>query len=149
MARQKRTSAALIKAEQRAAGMRSIDPNLDLGNGLTLANYTRKIENLRSHLSTYATLLAQTDELSRKITLLEAELNRTSEQMLLSIGGKYGKDSSEYGQAGGSRRGERRRKATAANVPSESTTKSETIPLDLMNGKNTARMNGNSKTSIL
>jgi hypothetical protein len=113
MARQKRTSNALIKAEQRAAGMRSIDKNLDLGGDLNLKTYTQKIDYLRSQLDTYTTVLAQADDLTRKIKTLEADLNQTSEQMLLSIGGRYGKSSSEYGKAGGIPRGERRRKAAA------------------------------------
>ena len=114
MARQKRTSPALKKAEQRAAGMQAIDAKLDLGNGLTLESYTQKIDYLRSQLALYTKVLAQADDLTRKITALEADLNQTSEQMLLSIGGRYGKTSSEYGQAGGIPRGERRRRATTA-----------------------------------
>jgi hypothetical protein len=117
MARPKRTSAALIKAEQRAAGIKAIDSTLDLGNGLTLDNYNQKIDNLRSQLTLYTTTLAQADDLTRKIAALEADLNQTSEQMLLSIGGRYGKNSSQYGQAGGIPRGERRRKAKPADSP--------------------------------
>jgi hypothetical protein len=151
MARQKRTSLALTKAEQRAAGMRSIAPNLDLGNGLTLESYTQKINHLRSQLDLYTTTLAQADELTRKITALEADLNQTSEQMLLSIGGKYGKTSSEYGQAGGSPRGERRRKtqkpAAAKPTPSTPTEPDPITPTSFtMNGNDTAPTNGNGKT---
>ncbi|MFS0516651.1 hypothetical protein ACEYW6_18310, partial [Nostoc sp. UIC 10607] len=36
MARRKRTSQVLEKAARRAAGINSIDPNLNVGNGLTL-----------------------------------------------------------------------------------------------------------------
>jgi hypothetical protein len=120
MARQKRTSIALIKAEQRAAGMRSIDQNLDLGGDLNLKSYTQKINYLRSQLDSYTTVLAQADDLTRKIKTLEADLNQTSEQMLLSIGGRYGKSSSEYGKAGGIPRGERRRKAAMKDQTQES-----------------------------
>jgi hypothetical protein len=144
MARQKRTSPALNKAEQRAAGMQAIDANLDLSNGLTLESYTQKIDHLRSQLAIYSTALAQTDDLTRKITALEADLNQTSEQMLLSIGGRYGKTSSEYGQAGGTPRGERRRRATATTP-----TEPEPISSFSMNGKNTTVMNGNGKAAAL
>jgi hypothetical protein len=155
MARPKRTSAALTKAEQRAAGMRSIDPELDLGNGLTLQSYNRKIDNLRSHLTLYTTALAQTDDLTRKITTLEAELNQTSEQMLLSIGGRYGKSSSEYGQAGGIPRGERRRKTAKSIAPATPTEPTPATPMPTeptsftMNGKDTVTTNGNGKTAAL
>lgn len=148
MARPKRTSPALTKAEQREAGMRSISETLDLGNGLNLQNYSQKIQNLRSHLSLYNTTLAQVDDLTRKIKAIETELNRASEQMLLSIGGRYGKDSSEYGKAGGSPRGERRRRAsTSPPVPSEEKNLEPIVPLS-MNGKNTIETNGNGKASV-
>lgn len=149
MARPKRTSPALTKAEQREAGMRSIDETLDLGNGLNLKNYTQKIQNLRSHLSLYNTSLAQVDDLTRKIKVLEVDLNKTSEQMLLSIGGRYGKDSSEYGKAGGSPRGERRRRtATPPPAPIEEKNLEPVIPSS-MNGKNPIETNGNGKASVL
>ncbi|MBW4516648.1 MAG: hypothetical protein KME11_15680 [Timaviella obliquedivisa GSE-PSE-MK23-08B] len=152
MARPKRTSAALIKAEQREAGMRSINEFLDLGNGLNLETYSRKIQNLRSHLSLYNTTLAQVDDLTRKIKAIEADLNRTSEQMLLSIGGRYGKDSSEYGKAGGSPRGERRRRASTSpsappTAPSEEKKLEPVIP-SAMNGGTSTETNGNGKAPV-
>jgi len=148
MARPKRTSPALTKAEQREAGMRSISETLDLGNGLNLQNYSQKIQNLRSHLSLYNTSLAQIDDLTRKIKAIETDLNKTSEQMLLSIGGRYGKDSSEYGKAGGSPRGERRRR-TAVTLPVtvEEKNLEPIIPFPT-NGKSTVATNGNGKSSV-
>jgi len=146
MARPKRTSPALTKAEQREAGMRSISETL--GNGLNLQNYSQKIQNLRSHLSLYNTSLAQIDDLTRKIKAIETDLNKTSEQMLLSIGGRYGKDSSEYGKAGGSPRGERRRR-TAVTLPVtvEEKNLEPIIPFPT-NGKSTVATNGNGKSSV-
>ncbi len=148
MARPKRTSPALTKAEQREAGMRSISETLDLGNGLNLQNYSQKIQNLRSHLSLYNTSLAQIDDLTRKIKAIETDLNKTSEQMLLSIGGRYGKDSSEYGKACGSPRGERRRR-TAVTLPVtvEEKNLEPIIPFPT-NGKSTVATNGNGKSSV-
>jgi DNA-binding XRE family transcriptional regulator len=149
MARPKRTSPALTKAEQREAGMRSISEALDLGNGLNLQNYSQKIQNLRSYLSLYNTSLAQVDDLTRKIKAIETELNKTSEQMLLSIGGRYGKDSSEYGKAGGSPRGERRRRtATPPPAPIEEKNLESLIPSSL-NGKTSIATNGNGKAPVL
>jgi hypothetical protein len=148
MARPKRTSAALAKAEQRAAGMESIDQNLDLGNGLTLDNYNQKINYLRSQLAVYTTALANVDALTRQITDLEADLNQTSEQMLLSIGGRYGKTSSEYGKAGGVRRGDRRRKAAKSEGATTDGIIASSLPIALAtNGKSTVSVNGNGKTS--
>jgi hypothetical protein len=148
MARPKRTSAALTKAEQRAAGMQSIDHNLDLGNGLTLESYNQKINYLRSQLAVYTTALSNIDALTRQITDLEADLNQTSEQMLLSIGGRYGKTSTEYGKAGGVRRGDRRRKAAKSEGTTTDVTIESRLPIAFAtNGKSTVPANGNGKTS--
>jgi hypothetical protein len=153
MARPKRTSAALAKAEQRAAGMQAIDYNLDLGNGLTLDNYNQKINYLRSQLARYTTALSDIDDLTHQITDLEADLNQTSEQMLLSVGGKYGKTSSEYGKAGGVRRGDRRRKAmksAVATSAAEDLSVDSSSPIALaMNGKSTVSANGNGKSVVM
>jgi hypothetical protein len=50
MARQKRSSRVIEKAQQRAAGLKTIDTNLELGNSLTLENYTAAIEQIRNKL---------------------------------------------------------------------------------------------------
>jgi hypothetical protein len=143
MARAKRTSSTLTKAEQRLAGMRSIDPYLDLGNGLNLETYNQQIYNLRSHLETYTTILAQADDLTRKIRTLEAELNKTSERMLMSIGGRYGRTSSEYGKAGGIPRGERRRKLVTTPTTPTINTADTTETIAPING------NSNGKAPVL
>lgn len=38
----------LQKAVRRTAGMNSIDPNLDVGNGLTLSAFSTLIETMRT-----------------------------------------------------------------------------------------------------
>ena len=112
MARRKKTSAALLKAENRLAGMKSINPKLDLGNGITAATYEKEITNLRQQIADYNTLLSKADEASNAITAAEKQLSSTTEQMLLAVAAKYGKDSSEYEMAGGTRRSEYRRRRT-------------------------------------
>ncbi len=47
MARRKRTSPVLEKAVRRMAGMNSIDPNLNVGEGLTLPSFSTLIETMR------------------------------------------------------------------------------------------------------
>lgn len=47
MARAKRTSTGLQKAERRASSMGSIAPNLDFGNGMTLASFWAAIDDMR------------------------------------------------------------------------------------------------------
>lgn len=109
MARPKRSSTVLQKAEKREAGLQSISGSLDLGNDLTLQTYTRRIQALRSQISTYNSTLSTLDDLSRDIKSAEQELRDLSEQMLLGVAAKYGKNSGEYGKAGGVPKSERRR----------------------------------------
>lgn len=109
MARPKRSSAVLQKAEKREAGLQSISDNLDLGNNLTLESYAQRIQALRSQIFTYNSTLSTLDDLSRDIKDAEQALRNLSEQMLLGVAAKYGKDSGEYGKAGGVPKSERRR----------------------------------------
>jgi hypothetical protein len=46
MARQKSNSRTLDKAEVRLASIKSISPTLDVGEKLTVKDYTEKIESL-------------------------------------------------------------------------------------------------------
>jgi len=56
MARRKRSSKAIEKAERRAAGLASIDPALDLGHGLTLGAYRVTIDETQGKLEAYSQL---------------------------------------------------------------------------------------------
>ncbi len=53
MARQKRSSRVIEKAQQRAAGLKTIGGKLELSNSLTLENYVATIEQIRSKLEGY------------------------------------------------------------------------------------------------
>jgi hypothetical protein len=131
MARPKRTSKDLQRAEQREAGLRSIDENLDLGNGLTLKAYSKKIQDLRAKIALNNTTVTTLDDLSRQIKQKEKALRQLSEKMLLATGAKFGTDSREYGQAGGTPRSERRRpvrKKRPAN-PNETVDQNNQLPV--------------------
>ncbi len=109
MARPKRSSAILQKAEKRQASLQSISPSLDLGNNLTLTAYSTFIQTLRSQIADYNSALSNLDDFSRQIKDTEQQLRDLSEQMLLGVAVKYGKNSGEYGKAGGIPKGDRRR----------------------------------------
>jgi len=111
MTRPKRSSMTLQKAEKREAGLQSISPRLDLGNGLTLEAYSNLIETFRTQIATYNSALSTLDDLSRQLKDTEQQLRNLSEQMLLGVAAKYGKSSGEYGKAGGVPKDERRRPA--------------------------------------
>jgi hypothetical protein len=102
MARAKRTSTAYTKAERRASGMGSIKPNLDLGNGMTLASFWADIDNMRDRQKKYNELLSTVDQLYNKMIDAEKALAEKSERMLNAVAVVYGRNSSEYEMAAAS-----------------------------------------------
>jgi hypothetical protein len=113
MGRQKRSSAALEQAERRSAAMRSIDENLDLGNGLKLADYDQLIQTVRGDIATYNELLSDSDRAGSAVKDGEKLLRDLSERMLIAVAAKYGKNSYEYEMAGGTRKSERKKPSRA------------------------------------
>lgn len=109
MARLKRTSQVLEKAARRAASITSIDPNLDVSNGLTLFAYSSLIETMRNKENTYNTALSNLDKIYREMLETEQQLADMTEHILMGIGAKYGKSSVEYGMVGGVPKNQRRK----------------------------------------
>jgi DNA repair ATPase RecN len=157
MVRPKRSSSTLKNAEQREAGLRTIEEKLDLGNGRTLKQYSQDIQSLRDAIATYNSTLSTLDNLSRDIKTAEAKLRHSSEHMLLGVAAKYGKDSREYGQAGGILKSERKRPSTLKtsrksikSVDSAIEQPIETLPIITVTSPNqvTSNGNGNGKTLV-
>ena len=118
MAQKKGTSPITIAAQTRLDALKSLDPALDLGYGLTLKAYQALINDAQAKLSAYNTLLSQVDDAQNALRAAEQELRPFSARLLAGIGVKYGKDSSQYEMAGGTRTSEikrsPRKKKTAA-----------------------------------
>lgn len=113
MARKKRTSTALEKAKIRIASLKSIDPALNLNGGLTLASYEAQTDDTEAKLELYNTKLSELDKLLNELQASEILLNTLSARILAGVGVVYGKDSSEYEQAGGTRTSEITRKSSS------------------------------------
>ena len=124
MARPKRSSIPLEKAERRAASLQSISSDLDFGNGLTLEAYNSLIEDLRSQITAYNTILSTIDQARENLQDTEHRLTDFSERMLTGVATQYGKNSTEYTMAGGIRRSERKPKPRKAPSPVESVVQS-------------------------
>ncbi|MBU6230130.1 MAG: hypothetical protein KGQ93_10600 [Cyanobacteria bacterium REEB459] len=103
MVRLERSSQVLQKAERRAAGLKSIDPSLDLGNGLSLRSYCRLMERLQEQIADYREILALADRANRSVRQGERQLRKLSERLLMAVAARYGKDSPEYEMAAGTR----------------------------------------------
>ncbi len=108
MARRKRISEPVTHAETRAAALESIAIDLDLGHGLTLPNYRKAITDTNTMLAGYNTKLSLLDAALNELQKSETDLDDFSVRMLSAVAVKYGRDSDEYEQAGGTRTSERR-----------------------------------------
>ncbi len=109
MARAKRGSRVLERAQRRLDGIQSIDYNLDAGGGFTAPGYLDIINELRSEVSAYNMALSNVDALNNQLAETERLLAEYSERMLLGVAAKYGKDSHEYEMAGGVKKSDRKR----------------------------------------
>ncbi|MBW4426098.1 MAG: hypothetical protein KME50_17010 [Nostoc desertorum CM1-VF14] len=116
MSQRKRTSRVLENAELRFAGLKAINPNLDLGDAYNLTNLTQLLEQVRTKLEGHNTILSTIDSSKLELEELEQTLSAFSEKMLTGIAFKYGKDSREYEMAGGVRRSESLRKSRATRL---------------------------------
>lgn len=109
MGRRRRNSPILERATTRASNLRGISPTLDLGAGLTLAELDQKIADFRAAQDEYNALLALLDDKKNGLEDKEQDLDDLSSRMLAGVGARWGKNSSQYEQAGGTRTEERKR----------------------------------------
>ena len=116
MGRPKRRSPAIDKAKRRFDAVSTIDPNLDFGEGLTVAAYQAKIKAGTDQLSTYNQLVAKTDAAGSELKVLETAIAALSRRLLKGVASRFGEDSAEYGKAGGTRQSEAKRPARKIEV---------------------------------
>jgi hypothetical protein len=79
---------------------------LDLGHGNTLAAYDTEISAVQAKLDAYNQVLAAADNALNELQDAERALKKRSTTMLAGVGVAFGKDSSQYEMAGGTREGE-------------------------------------------
>ncbi len=106
MGYKRRNSAALEAAQTRRDNLKKIDPALDLGHGNTLAVYESEIVAVQTKLSAYNQILAAADNALNELQDAEKTLKKRSTKMLAGVGVAFGKDSSQYEMAGGTREGD-------------------------------------------
>ena len=109
MARPKKRSLVLPTAEHRLAGMKTINPKLDLGAGCSTTSIEAKIKTVRQKLEAYNSLLSKTDAAANELERAEKELTGLSSKVLLGVAMKYNKESDQYEMVGGVRPSERKR----------------------------------------
>ena len=91
----------LEKGITRLAAVKSIDPALDLGNGISVPLYGEQVNLLSTKLSTYNTALSTIDDLYNDCIAQIEVIKDWNERILTGVATKYGKNSSQYEMAGG------------------------------------------------
>ena len=109
MSRIKKTSLVLERAHQRLSGMESVDPALDLGNGLTTITFNAQVDTFQDRLDKYNQHISDLDAERNDLLALEKLLRETNKTILQGVGVKYGYDSNEYEKVGGTRTSERKK----------------------------------------
>jgi hypothetical protein len=111
MTYKRRTSIVIEKAQIRSTNLETVDAALDMGNGLSLAVLRTEIQATQALLDAYNVKLAEADGALNAFKAKEKELKNLTSRLLAGVGAAYGRDSSEYEQAGGTRTSDRARKS--------------------------------------
>jgi hypothetical protein len=139
MTRPTRNSAQINNTKNRLIGFTTIDPNLDLGNGLSVQKLSQLTSDLQAQLNEYNSTIVRLDQMGSQIHNLEKAIAHLSGKMLTAVGLTYGYDSEEYQMAGGKKR---KRNSVVTQTLSMSA-----VPVTVsMNVTNTS--NGNGKKAI-
>jgi hypothetical protein len=115
MSQRTRTSPILTKAQTRNIAIQSIDPNFDIGNGISVVEFSASIEDTLTKVNRYNLALSTLTQLHNEMMVSEKALANHHERVLSSISGKFGRNSTEYEMAGGRKRATKTKtKATPA-----------------------------------
>ena len=120
MSTRKRASIPLVQAQQRLAGIRTINPAPVFGANLTLADFEADINALNNMVIAFNEQLTALDKSRDALERAESSVSDQSQRLLAIVRGHYGPDSDEYKQAGGIRRSDRKRperKSNRASLP--------------------------------
>lgn len=102
----------LEKGTTRLSSVKSIDPEIDLGNGITASNYETQINLLRTNLNKYNTALSTIDDLYNECIAQIDVVRDWNDRVLTGVATKFGKNSSQYEMAGGVKKSERKKSSS-------------------------------------
>jgi hypothetical protein len=111
----------LLEAEERLNNLRTISEDLDLGNGITTTALAEKIDLYKSTRNSRKFHQSVVASESVTLSILEKEIRDFSERSLIGVAAKFGKDSEEYGKAGGTRKVDRKRPVRVVKVNNDDT----------------------------
>jgi hypothetical protein len=105
------------KLDRRLNGLKNIDPNLELGEGLTVAVLETKIKEFKVMLDDYNLTLVENETKRSKVRAMEPVMGDLAEWILHAVSTKFGNNSAEYTSAGGVRKSERKKPVKRASSP--------------------------------
>lgn len=109
MTRRKKTSPILETARLRLAGLKQIDPSIDLGPGMKATEYEADITALGNIEDEVNGALAAVDQVQTRYGEKELSLRDKNRRILSAVEARFGPDSAEYEMCGGTRTSERKR----------------------------------------
>jgi hypothetical protein len=109
MGRIRRTSSVIAKAIVRSNNLKSISQTLDLGGGLSVTAFDSLIAEAEAAQDDYNQSIAALDEKGNHLDDLLKQVGDMSSRLLAGTGARYGRNSSEYEKAGGSKTDEIKR----------------------------------------
>jgi hypothetical protein len=117
MLQEKANSPTLDQSQLGIDKLRSINPNLDLGNGLTVPVLAAAIEETRTTIASYNTTVAELERTNRMMKEQEQALASLLKRIVLAVGAKYGENSEEYKALKKVLKRQRRRNTTTKTSP--------------------------------
>jgi hypothetical protein len=96
MLQEKVNSHVVMTAQLGIDKLRSIDPKLDLGNGLTLDKFVSNVQTIQTAIAKYNTTAAELVNMNRAMREQEAVLRKDLKRLVMGVGAKYGEKSTQY-----------------------------------------------------
>jgi hypothetical protein len=97
MAKVRTNSQVITMAQLGIDKLRTIDPELDLGNNLTLNTLVSTLEQTQAAIAHYNTTSAELEKSSRMMQEQEKQLAALLKRTIFGVGAKFGDKSEEYG----------------------------------------------------
>jgi hypothetical protein len=121
----KTNSKVLEQVQLRLSALKSIDPDLDLGDGLTIRSVSELVQDTRSGIDAYNTEISSVEQKYKTLREQEGSIanlsdSNTEHRIVDGIAFKFGRKSDEYKMVSRIHRNNRKRSTNKASEPVES-----------------------------
>jgi hypothetical protein len=115
----KTNSKALEQVQLRLSALKSIDPDLDLGDGLTIRSVSKLVQDTRSGIDAYNTEISGVEQKYKSLREQEGTIAVLSDRIVDGIAFKFGRKSDEYKMVSSIRRNNRKRSIKKGEIAVE------------------------------